>query len=104
MTLEQFIRQEKSFIRAELIAILKHFKPQLLNNPQEFTEFGADEPTIDIRLCVDLESHGGPNWILRTGSVDFDSYHSEFCSASCIGLDTKPSELLNYLLQELDRD
>lgn len=49
---------------------------------------------IDIRLCVDNES----TWILRTGDVSNDPYHSEFCSASFVVRDTDVEELADDLI------
>lgn len=52
---------------------------------------------IDIRLCVD----GDSRWIIRHGLVDYDPYHSEFCSSSFVTQDTDADELADELIGEV---
>lgn len=52
---------------------------------------------IDIRLCVD----GDATWIIRTGDVSNDPYHSEFCSASFVVQDTDTDDLADDLLGQI---
>lgn len=52
---------------------------------------------IDIRLCVDGECE----WIIRTGDVSYDPYHSEYCAATLVVLDTNPDELVDELLNDI---
>lgn len=102
MSLDQFIKQEHEHMIQHLTRIIKECQENMRIDPAYYTERGSDEPSIDIRLCIDLESHGGPNWIVRIGLVDYDPYFSEYCSASCIGLDTKPEDLLTELTDSLE--
>jgi hypothetical protein len=103
MKLNKFISEERENMLNDLRDIVADLKKSMRISPNEYTEYGCDEPSIDVRLCVDLSERGdSPSWIIRTGSVDFDSYHSEFCSASCIGLSTEPEELLEELVNGLD--
>lgn len=55
---------------------------------------------VDIRLCVD----GDAKWIIRTGLVDYDPYHSEYCASSFVTQDTEVEELAEELIgQVLDQ-
>ena len=102
MKLVQFIKDNKNDMLQELNNIIREYKKDLINNPNEYTELGCDEPTIDIRLCIDLESHGGPNWIFRIGLVDYDTYFSEYCAENCITLNSDASGLFSDLVNQLD--
>lgn len=102
MQLNEFIKVNKIDMLTDLNNIIREYKEDLINNPNEYTELGCDEPTIDIRLCIDLDSHGDPNWLFRIGLVDYDPYFSEYCAASCIGLDSDASGLFSYLVNQLD--
>lgn len=95
----KFINAERENMKRALDWIVKDLQRTIKAEPIEHTEYGCDEPTIDVRLCLD------PNgWIFRTGLVDYDPYHSEICAASCVGLETTTEELLEELLdQALDQ-
>jgi hypothetical protein len=101
MQLEQFINEEHANLLEELTLVVKRLQAYMQHMPDDYTEHGEDTPAIDVRLCIDPfeESY---TWIVRTGLVDFDPYHSEHCVASCVGLDTKPKELLEQLLGDLE--
>ncbi len=111
--LEQFIKDEQSHMLRDLEQIIEDCKATMQFNPKEYTEHGCDEPTIDIRLCIDpISTNSNPfsltselidtfDWIFRTGSVDYDQRHSRYCAASCIGLDTKPMDLLTELVDQV---
>ena len=100
-TLDTFLDSERTDMLSDLTATVEELKTSMKLDPKLFTEAGCDEPSIDVRLCVDLERGSAPSWIIRTGSSDYDQYHSEYCSASCIGLDTDPKELLEELMNDL---
>ncbi len=71
-------------------------------SPKDYTEHGCDEPSIDIRLCIDERASGkGFTWIFRTGDSSYDLAHSYFCGASCITLDTKILDLLTELVDDV---
>lgn len=91
----EFIHSEKSSMLKALQWVVKDLKRDLNNNREEFIEPGTDIPSIDVRLCIDEDS-----WIFRTGSVDFDPYHSLICSASSVHEDTEAEELLEELLNQ----
>lgn len=80
-------------IRESLRWVISDVKRDLERNPEDHTEPGADAPSMDVRLCID-----GERFTVRTGSVDFDPYHSEICAASCIDLETDLEELTDELI------
>lgn len=100
--LEKFLEEQKPFMLKDISQIVQSAKARMEIDPNEYTENGCDEPTIDVRLCIDLERGDEPTWIIRVGLVDYDPYHSDFCSASCIGLNTNVSELLEELINGLE--
>jgi hypothetical protein len=64
---------------------------------------------IDVRLCLDF-SNEKPVLFLRTGLVDYDEFHSEFCAANIVNKTTTISyedatpvleELINELLKQV---
>jgi len=59
-----------------------------------------DEPSIDVRLCVDFD-HDDPNWIIRYGDSSYDQRHSEMCGADMIGKDTKFSDEADTTLESM---
>jgi hypothetical protein len=103
ITLDSFLNSEQSHMLANLEAIVKELQKDLKLSPD-------DEPTIDIRLCVDKPNELSdrcypPNdwtWLFRVGLSDYDPYHSDYCSASCVGLNTSPNELLEEMINGLD--
>jgi hypothetical protein len=106
MTLEQFLAYSRYQMTDELNDICRELKRDMKRSPEEYTEHGCDEPSIDIRLCVDYHEHkpslpGEYNYIFRIGLVDFDPIHSDYCAASCVALDTKPDELLKELTEQI---
>jgi hypothetical protein len=96
----EFLNTEKEWMRQELITTILEWQEEMANHPKEYTEPGTDEPSIDIRLCIDFEAEQG-SWIFRIGSVDYDPYHSQYCAASCITLDTNANSLLDDLFEQV---
>lgn len=86
--LESFIHSN----RADMLAELSYY----VKDCQEHLEPGTD---IDVRLCIDFAGDRS-TWLFRTGSVDYDQWHSTFCGASSIGLDTDTEELLEDLINQ----
>lgn len=83
----------------DLKKIVADLKNSMQIEPETYTELGTDGPSIDIRLCIDFKNHAG--WLFRVGSSDFDTYHSEFCAASSVDLNTKAYRLLDDLINQL---
>jgi hypothetical protein len=107
MKLLKFVNQERAGMLRALEHIVKDLQRSLKADPGEYTEFGADEPTIDVRLCIDLWENDPNNssrngWIFRTGSSDYDPYFSEYCAGLCVGLDTNAEDLLDELINQLE--
>lgn len=93
---ERFFRPDYTIMLATITELIDDAVATMQAAPLEYTEHGADEPTIDIRLCVDNDG-----WIFRTGDASFDQRHSRYCSASCIGLNTQAGELLEQLIDDV---
>lgn len=89
---------EKSHMLRDLKGIVSELQDTMRSDPAEYTEHGTDEPSIDIRLCVDNDS----SWIFRTGLSDYDPSHSDYCAASSVQLDTDPEKLLASLLDDIN--
>ena len=104
MSLEQFIEENRQHMLVELGAIVHKLRNDMGIDPETYTEIGHTEPSIDVRLCVDLtpSRYRQTGWLFRTGSSDYDSYHSEYCAASVITTETDARELLNELINQLD--
>lgn len=103
MQLDQFIESEKCRMFDCLRDIVSDLTDTMRQNPLEYTERGCDEPSIDIRLCIDVDSNDKPvSWIFRTGDSSYDQRHSRYCSALSVHLDTDTNELLNDLINQLD--
>lgn len=92
------LASEKPHMLETLRALVNEKQSWLRVRPHDFREGPDDAPMIDIRLCVERDGE----WIFRTGSSDYDQRHSQFCGASCISRDTKPDELLNELLEQVE--
>lgn len=92
------LSKEKKHMLNNLVDIVSELKDMMLESPKEYTEAESDAPSIDIRLCVDNDS----SWIFRTGLSDYDPYHSDYCGASCVTLETNASELLNALVDDIN--
>lgn len=65
-----------------------------------------DIETTDIRLCVDPDG-----WIIRTGEVAYDEWHSPVCSSSSVSrtdgkaqLSVVAQELIDDALDQTDED
>lgn len=103
--LAEFIKDNRADMLAELTKVVGSLKASMELDPIAFREpFDAeDQPHADVRLCIDINhcSFGG-TWIIRTGLVDYDQFHSEYCAAGSIGLDTDPADLLEDLISQLD--
>lgn len=101
-TLNQFIIDNHSDMLSDLTNIVKELKLYIRSNPNDYIEYGTDEPAIDIRLCIDEYHYSdGYTWIFRTGLSDYDQVHSQYCSALCVSLNTNPTGLLNELINQL---
>ena len=95
--LQRFINNHKSNMLKVLVGIVKREKTWINNNLHEYSE--TEVPGVDIRLCIDLHDS---SWIFYTGLADYDQRHSEYCSASCIGLDTNALTLLTELIDQIE--
>jgi hypothetical protein len=103
MQLNQFIESEKCHMFDCLRDIVSDLTDTMRQNPSDYVENGCDEPSIDVRLCIDVDSNDKPvNWIFRTGLSDYDQVHSRHCAASSVQLDTNANSLLNDLINQLD--
>jgi hypothetical protein len=102
MSLDQFLHVNKPDILRDLKRIIRDCKPDLKANPELYIENGCDEPSIDVRLCVDPEPDETFSWILRVGSPDYDQRHSVYCSAGSIGILTKAESLFEQLVREIE--
>jgi hypothetical protein len=103
MQLDEFIKDNRADILLDLTDIVASCQADIASDPELYLELGCDEPSIDVRLCIDLtERYGIATWIIRTGLVDYDQVHSEYCAALSIGADTNASELLDSLINQLD--
>lgn len=99
--LERFLEDNKQDMLTDLVGIVADMQALINGDPSEYLEYGCDEPTIDIRLCVDLDQGGIPSWIFRTGLSDYDQAHSLYCASSLIGPDTDAVELLAELTDQI---
>ena len=99
--LQRFIEHSRDDILKDLAGIVAELKPVMESSPALYTEYGANSPSIDVRLCIDLDGARGGTWIIRIGSVDYDQRHSEYCGAASIGVDDDPTEILNDLISQL---
>lgn len=103
--LDKFIEENKADMIQDLTSVVENLKSWMRTDAQAFTEFGSEEPSTDIRLCIDLEGfspYRSESWIFRTGPSDYDPVHSQYCSASSIGLDTDAKDLLAELIGGLN--
>ncbi len=102
MSIKVFFINESENILEELEMIVDSCQGAMRINPEEYTEPGCDGPSVDIRLCVDWnKNYDRFEWIIRTGLVDYDPRHSDYCAAGSITLDTAPKELLEELVEDL---
>jgi hypothetical protein len=100
--LEEFIRANRADMLTDLADIVACLKEDMAADPALYTEHGADSPSIDVRLCVDINHcRDSGTWIIRTGSADYDPRHSEYCSSGAISPDTDPNDLLDDLIDQL---
>lgn len=123
MNLQEFINTEREYMLRNLTLIVRGLQASMRLDPDEYTEHNDDEPSVDIRLCIDMnipdhestangcteecracQGEADPSWIFRTGDVSFDPAHSEFCAASCVSLATKPEKLLAELIGQIEDD
>lgn len=101
-SLNTFLAENKNDILEYLTRLVAQLKSDIAACPEVFLEPGTDTPSIDIRLCIDLDTkYRSQEWIIRTGLSDYDPYHSEYCAASCVTPDTDPSELLEELVTQI---
>lgn len=102
MTIYKFIDQNKAAMLQSLESVVKDLKATIKSDPEEFTDYGCDDPSIDVRLCIDLTPGQRLGYIFRTGLVDYDPYHSEYCASSCVTLDTNAAKLLDELINQIE--
>lgn len=102
--LYEFIEENRVDMLQDLTDIIKSFQDDMRAGPHYFYKYDNQEtPSIDIRLCIDLSTkYFATSWVFRTGLADYDLIHSYYCAASCITLETDPSELLNELINQLE--
>lgn len=102
---ELTVQNDYDLMRQDLVDHIKYLQGLMKSDPTEYTEHGCDEPSIDIRLCIELDG----SWIFRTGDSSFDQRHSPLCGASSVQLDTETKgkelplleELLNQVMDQL---
>lgn len=94
---ELTVRNDYDFMRQDLIDHIKDLQGLMKSDPKEYIEHGCDEPSIDIRLCIELDG----SWIFRTGDSSFDERHSALCGASSVQLDTETKGKKLPLLEKL---
>lgn len=106
--LDRFITEERSSMLKTLKGIVRDCKAQIKRDPRSYVD-ESGVPSIDVRLCID---HIGAvprlaafpddlGWEFKTGLVDYDQTHSDYCAASCIGLDSDAGELLESLINDI---
>lgn len=100
--LDSFILTEYTRILSHLKVVVKVCCAEIKRDPLLYVDDNHDIPSIDVRLCIDSTKHGSFEWIIRTGTVDYDEWHSDFCSGSFIGLETMPAILLERLIKGLN--
>lgn len=102
MSIKVFFINESENILEELELTVDACQGAMRINPEEYTEPGCDGPSVDIRLYVDWDvAREKFHWILRTGLVDYDPMHSDYCAAGSITLDTAPKELFKELVDDI---
>jgi hypothetical protein len=101
MTLDQFITEERLGMYQDLQTIIIDLTHEMRTDPKLYTEHGCDEPSIDIRLCIDAHNDSF-TWCFRTGDSSYDQRHTTYCAASSIQLDTGTDELLNQLIGDIE--
>ncbi len=107
MTIDQFIESKRSEMLRYLKILVRDCKGDIRRNGKAlYMVDGMDEPSIDVRLCIDHRNYNGAvdgwTWIYRTGSVDYDPVHSDFCGASAIGLTSTAEGILQDLLNGIE--
>lgn len=95
MKLDEIIERERVHMW-NYLQILVPDTQKYLNDDN--IEPGTNEPSIDIRLCIDQDG----SWAFRTGSADYDQSHSYYCAASSIQSETGSDDLLKELLNQLE--
>lgn len=107
--LEQFLAKERKWMLLALKSLVRDCKRSIRQDRVSYIENDGDEPSIDIRLCIDKPKglsdriHPPANWtwVFNTGDASYDQYHSDYCAASTIGLDDNAEELLEELIGDL---
>lgn len=104
--LDAFLEEHRAEILSDLESVVADLRGTLESDPDAYTEFGREIPSIELRLCIDLA--GGERrsrfntYTFRTGLSDYDPSHSEYCVALSVQPDTVPGELLNDLIDQLN--
>jgi len=105
MTLDDFIRTTRPEMLEGLTSICAELKGWLRTHPEDHTERGCDTPSINVRLCVDVDYRTGEfSWAFRTGDASFDQRHSRWCGASNVEHDTVITKLLTTLTDQIGDD
>ncbi len=81
-----------------MVSDLRHIQTQIdesCRGPDD------DEPSIDVRLCIDFQDDGTPDWIIRSGDSSYDQRHSALCGASIVSLDTEFNDEADETLENL---
>ncbi len=109
LELNAFLAVARPEILRHLKSLVRHMIQEIKANPDLYIGDGDEEPSIDVRLCVDkpkeLSSRVHPpshwTWVVHTGSSDYDTYHSDYCAGSSVGIDTDAEELVSELIGDL---
>lgn len=112
-SLESYIKQEQKHMTRALRAIVNDCKRSMAADRSLYMDSEHEEPSIDVRLCVDrYETNSNPfslvspletrfEWTFRTGDVSYDQRHSRYCAASSITLDSTVESLLVDLIDQI---
>jgi len=84
-------------IKSYLTELVSELKKDMEKSPEDYTEVGSDDPSIDIRL----QWHDD-QWQVHLGSSDYDQNHKGFWGSSSVTPDTKVDELLETLIDQVE--
>jgi ribosomal protein S17E len=86
-------------IKSYLTELVSELKKDMEKSPEDYTEVGSDDPSIDIRL----QWHDD-KWQVHVGSSDYDQNHKGFWGSSSVTPDTKLDDLLETLIDQVEED
>jgi len=95
--LSKIVELQRPFITEELAEELKSAKRAMKDSPEDYTERGEEDPSMDVRL----QFYPNGSWAVRTGLSDFDQDHRGFWGASSMGLDTSAEALAQELVDQV---